>query len=70
MIKVYPANKNLGCLGISIGQTYIDIFLKPYIGIFINSPLLNIFNPYRHEYRPIKTKAYINLNRMHVFIKP
>jgi hypothetical protein len=36
MIHFYTPWDNLGCLGVQIGyRFYADIFVKPYIGIFL-----------------------------------
>jgi hypothetical protein len=41
-MKIYMPWKNLGCLGIRIGDWYMDIFLKPYFGYFISNPYKGI----------------------------
>jgi len=34
-IKLIPPRKNLGCLGLSIGEGfYVDLFRSPYLGTF------------------------------------
>jgi hypothetical protein len=34
--------RNLGCLGLRVGGFYADVFLRPYLGAFINTGRLKI----------------------------
>ena len=33
---IYPAHRNLGCLGFQLGRLYFDFWKRPYFGMYLN----------------------------------
>lgn len=36
MIKVHQPSKNLGCLGLTVGKHYCDLYRKPHLGMYFH----------------------------------